>query len=40
MHNLRSIRRRFPDAYPMIVSMLILIFLALLVVGIGVLFVR
>ena len=40
MHNLRFTRRRFPDAYPVIVSTLVLIFLALLVVGIGVLFVR
>jgi hypothetical protein len=40
MHNLRFIRRRFPEAYLMIVSMLVLIFGALLVVGIGVFFVR
>ncbi len=40
MHNLRFIRHRFPNTYPAIVSMLVLIFLALLVVGIGVLFVR
>jgi hypothetical protein len=40
MHNLKLLRRRFPTSYPVIVVMLSLILLALLVIGVGVLFVR
>jgi hypothetical protein len=40
MHTLKLIRRRFPNSYPVIVSTLLLVVLALLVIGIGMLFVR
>jgi hypothetical protein len=40
MQTLKLIRRRFPTTYPVIVSALLLIVLALLVIGIGMLFVR
>lgn len=40
MHTLKLFRRRFPTGYAVIVVMLFLLTLALLVVGIGMLFVR
>jgi hypothetical protein len=40
MHMLQFLRRRFPIGYPVIVSLLFLVSLAVLVLGIGLLFVR
>jgi len=37
MHNLRLIRRRFPNSYSTIVSVLVLVMLSALVLGLGLL---
>lgn len=40
MQNLKALRRRFPTSYPVIISLLFLILLALVVIGVGMLLVR
>ena len=40
MHTLEFLRRRFPTSYPMMVMLIGLILFGLLIVGIGMLFVR